>query len=223
MLDDRLVRQAESAGEHTPSRPFIVTYTKKMFFYDEILPETICIEDIAHALSHLCRFTGHLCTFHSVAQHSLLVSEKIPGGPDAKLAALLHDGAEAYTNDIASPLKKAMHNKEMDWEGACMDVYEFIQSKIQAAIYTKFGVNKLSPDVRLFDNAAGLFEAEAFMGLSPDELEGYGYNMTLRGLWHPWDPEEYAGKNADREFGEIEVRFLERFENLMNQLGRKDS
>ena len=48
----------------------IMTYTKKMF--DPLQPnaELIDIEDIAHALSMLCRANGHFRSFYSVGQHS---------------------------------------------------------------------------------------------------------------------------------------------------------
>jgi len=68
------------------------------------------IEDIAHALSMLCRYNGHVDQFYSVAQHSVLVAEQFEhyNGQEGALAALLHDAAEAYVGDMISPIKKQM-------------------------------------------------------------------------------------------------------------------
>lgn len=83
--------------------PHILTYTglhfpllKPEYFHFNIL-------DIAHALSQLCRFTGHTSSFYSVAQHSVMVASLVPA--DQALAALMHDAAEAYLGDVSSPLK----------------------------------------------------------------------------------------------------------------------
>ena len=81
----------------------IRTFTGKMINVFEPDPELICIEDIAHALSNLCRFGGHTRQFYSVAEHSLLVANLV--SHKHKLAALLHDASEAYLVDIPSPIK----------------------------------------------------------------------------------------------------------------------
>jgi len=92
----------------------IVTYTGKIFDLLNPKPEMVCIEDIAHSLSNLCRYTGHVRKFYSVGEHSILMalSDKCPGDPISKL---LHDAAEAYIGDIASPLKRRL-NIEVDYD-----------------------------------------------------------------------------------------------------------
>ncbi|ODS36152.1 MAG: hypothetical protein A7316_10235 [Candidatus Altiarchaeales archaeon WOR_SM1_86-2] len=86
---------------------YIVTYTGKVFDLLDPKPDTVCIEDIAHALSNICRYTGHTKQFYSVAQHSVLMAttKELPGDP---LQKLLHDAAEAYIGDMASPWKRIL-------------------------------------------------------------------------------------------------------------------
>ncbi len=211
MLDHKSVHDAER--DKKSLRPFIKTYKGNRFFYDNVRGNSIDIEDIAHALSHLGRFTGHTTEFWSVAQHSLLVAEKMPGIPEEKLVALLHDAAEAYTGDLASPLKAYLKSRSNH-------VYGGLQDTITAAIYNRYGVTEIPSDVRLYDRAACLFEAEGFMGLSSGDLERDGFPVDLRELWQPWEPVEFAEKNGDVECVYIETLFLERFRELMNDCNR---
>ena len=54
---------------------YITTYTGKHFEPSNPDPEMIRIEDIAHALSLICRGNGHVKTFWSVGQHCINCAE----------------------------------------------------------------------------------------------------------------------------------------------------
>ena len=93
---------------HPPTA--ILTYTGKLFDLADPQPEMFDIIDVAHALSQICRFTGHVEGFYSVAQHSILASrwfEREGFNPEVIFQALMHDCSEAYAGDSSRPLKKA--------------------------------------------------------------------------------------------------------------------
>ena len=104
----------------------ITTQSGKHFDYTSLSADAICIEDIACALSNICRFTGHVQDFYSVAQHSVHVSYLVP--PEFALEALLHDAAEAYCSDINSQLKQLLPD------------YRSQIKAVEAVIAAKFGL-----------------------------------------------------------------------------------
>lgn len=69
-------------------------------------PDDICIEDIAHSLANQCRFGGHTQRRFSIAQHSIMVADRLP--KEHRLAGLLHDASEAYLLDIPTPVKNKL-------------------------------------------------------------------------------------------------------------------
>ena len=69
--------------------------------FDDPDPAVLDIDTVAHALSHLCRFSGHVIRFYSVAEHSVRASYI-----DPTLETLLHDAAESVVIDMPSPLKR---------------------------------------------------------------------------------------------------------------------
>lgn len=79
------------------------SFTGRKFWPGDPRPEDVCLEDIAHALAHVCRFGGHVPVAYSVAQHSVLVSHVCP--PAHALVGLMHDATEAYLGDVIRPLK----------------------------------------------------------------------------------------------------------------------
>jgi hypothetical protein len=98
---------------------WIMTQSGRMFFFEHPHPSSIVIEDIAHSLSQICRFTGHTRGHYSVAEHSIRVSwlaEQKYGRQFAR-EGLLHDSAEAYVSDLNGPLKRLVGEGYGKWEG----------------------------------------------------------------------------------------------------------
>lgn len=81
---------------------WIQTASGQQFWPLNPRPDEIHIEDIAHSLARICRYTGHTKFTYSVAQHSVIGSYHC----DNPKWFLLHDASEAYFADIARPVKK---------------------------------------------------------------------------------------------------------------------
>ena len=90
---------------------YITTYTGKYFNPTQPNPDLISIQDIAHALSLICRGNGHVQTFWSVGQHCICCAKEAAarGLSDRMvLACLLHDASECYMSDVPTPFKKEL-------------------------------------------------------------------------------------------------------------------
>jgi len=133
----------------------IRTFTGKYVNVFDPDPNTLVIEDIAHALSMQCRFGGHLPYFYSVAQHCVTCSTATEAeAPDPNLAftALMHDSSEAYLLDIPRPIKLKLAN------------YKEIEDKLMKALSLKFGFTYPLPEmVHTIDNVAIVSEWNAIM------------------------------------------------------------
>ncbi|QYF92808.1 phosphohydrolase [Massilia sp. PAMC28688] len=107
--------------------PYVSTFLGNRFYPLEPRIDQVAIEDIAHGLAYQCRFNGQTQQFYSVAQHSLIVASLVP--TDLRLAALLHDAAEAYLGDMVKPLK------------VLLPAFAAIEEAVTAIIATTFAVD----------------------------------------------------------------------------------
>lgn len=153
-------------------------------------PEHVCIDDIAHHLSMLCRFTGAVSDFYSVAQHSVHVSEIVP----AKYAlwGLLHDAAEAYTGDFSRPIKRELYTVR---SYALLPIRE-VEHNILHAIAQGLGLHPLAGDeekaVKLADDRMLATEVrDLLQPVDPLWAEWLAGIVPLAEPLQPW-PHDYA-------------------------------
>ena len=108
---------------------YITTYTGLHFNPADPSPDLIRIEDIAHALSLLCRGNGHVQSFWSVGQHCIVCAKEAAARklPDRiVLACLLHDASECYLSDVPRPIKQTLPD------------YQKTEDRLLSVIYEKF-------------------------------------------------------------------------------------
>ena len=115
---------------HARLGDWMQTHSGRQFWPLDPRPEEIDIEDIAHALSNLCRYAGHTRQFYSVAQHSVLVAGALP--QPLRMWGLLHDATEAYLVDIPRPIKKYLYG------------YKDIEDHLMSVIAEKFNLGGIS-------------------------------------------------------------------------------
>lgn len=90
------------------------TFAGVVFWPMDPRSEEVTPEDIARALSWLCRWGRHCSRWYSVAEHSLrvmsvamaLATEQRVRAPLVGAYGLLHDAGEAYLTDIPRPVRR---------------------------------------------------------------------------------------------------------------------
>jgi hypothetical protein len=105
----------------------IETFNGQFFSLNTDSLEGLTIDNIAHALSMVNRFNGHTKFPYSVAEHSVHVASQLP--PDLQLIGLLHDGSEAFIQDIPAPFKPYLPD------------YAVIEKQVQDRVYRAFGMD----------------------------------------------------------------------------------
>lgn len=172
---------------------WIQTFTGLSMFPLDPRLEEITIEDIAHALSNICRFTGHVRTFYSVAEHSVRVSWACE--IENAMWGLLHDASEAYLSDISRPMKRTS-----DFGKLYMEAEQVLMSTICA----KFGLPPECPaDVKLSDNRMLVTEKRDLLG--PCNRQWEKQDVAVK---------PYEGRIIPQSPETAERLFLERFRQI---------
>lgn len=171
---------------------WIQTVSGRKFYPFDPRPEDIYVEDIAHALSNMCRFNGHCAWFYSVGQHSVHCSQMAK--PEHKLALLLHDATEAFVADIVRPVKRHLVG------------YKEVEDKIADAVAKRFGIETFDfPELHEIDNRVLMTEVRDIMSPCPEPWN-IPYEPYPREVLRidPWSPRHAYN------------HFIEQFYNITN-------
>lgn len=146
------------------SNEYICMRDGSKFYLEKPTLKSIRLNDIAHALAMLCRYTGHVPEFYSVAQHAVLVSllSKYP------LAALHHDSSETFTGDCNKPLKRMLGEE-----------YSNIEHGIMLQIAKKFGFiwdKEVHDEIKYWDVV--VLGAEV-LSMMPEKAKNFNLNKKL--------------------------------------------
>lgn len=138
--------------------------------------DDVKIMDIAHSLSHQCRFAGHTNQFYSVAQHSVRVALALPR--PLQLVGLLHDATEAYVVDLPRPIKQLLPD------------YRALEDRVWAVISMKYGLPlQLPAEVKLADECAVVAEFQEVMTFQPP-ADWFPGIHPLPPACRAWGPQE---------------------------------
>jgi hypothetical protein len=194
----RLVRDYDARHNADRKGPwFPVSVSGRRFWPLDPRPQDFDIEDIAWSASNIPRFNGHGRVFVSVAQHSVLVSQKVR--PENAILGLLHDAAEPFFNDVMSPVKVLLG-----------EVYAHLEWRCWLAIAKAFGVPHATADTSEGEAAwDDLKEADRRALVTEHRLLFPGGYLPLETPVRPYaDPVEPWSPEHARE------RFLARFREL---------
>lgn len=156
------------------SKIFMHTASGKKYFPFAPQASDVSIEVIAHHLATRARWAGATQhryyperIFYSVAEHSVYVAnyvEKDLKRPDLALAALLHDGSEAYNGDLIRPLKYSDEFREP---------FKRVELLNEAAVEERFGVKvqMLDPAIKVADDAICFAEWRQIVPRDSSETE----------------------------------------------------
>ena len=163
-----------------PRNAWMETASGLRFNY-AVLDETqVSIDDVAHALSRMCRYGGHVRDYYTVAEHCVLLCRfvRARGGLEVEQrVALMHDAGEAYLQDVVRPGKHRLKD------------YMALEKRVDELVAGVFGVSYPFPawlkelDTRILKDERAQVMNRSGNTWAIDGLEPLGVRCRGWGRW----------------------------------------
>jgi 5'-deoxynucleotidase YfbR-like HD superfamily hydrolase len=196
------VSMATDPGWHRGD--WMQTFTGRKFYPLAPEPEDVDPVDVAHALSMLCRYAGHVDRFYSVAEHCVLLSwwARAQGHDETvQLEMLLHDATEAYVVDVPRPLKINLPD------------YQQAEAGVELAVWERFGLPMRAGADRVFRPEVSPLVKEADTRILLDERAA-----LMAATVHAWGIDSLAPLDVEVE-GWLPARAEQEYLNRLEELG----
>ncbi len=218
MVGDTMKWAITGEVDRIVTNSWMQTYSGRILrIFDPDLP-SVCIEDIAHALSMKCRFGGHCKKFYSVAEHSVHMSRahRVATHHDMakqicmadKRGFLMHDIGEYALPDVVPALKRRL----WVWTPTGMMTFKDFEMKLVERLIHHLRINSgISEEiviawhgetVKWYDMRMLALERDIMME-EPDEDWGAMADPIEGVIIKHWSPEQ------------AKVEFLIEYEKLM--------
>jgi len=143
--------------------PFIwICNGRRLPLGDRFVWQLPSINELAHSLSQINRWTGWAAYPISVAQHSVMVSFLVR--PELAMHGLLHDAHECLVGDVNTPVKRWIKSERLADLSECFD----------ADMRIVYGLRPLTPEedaeLKLADLCAAYGEAIRVVGVERAEV-----------------------------------------------------
>jgi uncharacterized protein len=134
--------------------------------------EGITIEEVAHGLSQINRWTGQTTKPLSVAEHLCNCCDMCPD--EHKLGALTHDVPEDFCNDVSKPLKN------------CLPDYQKIERNIEMSVAEQWNLPyPHHPVVKIVDNCMMVTEGiQLIKNFEKEKYDYIPYDIKIK-CWSP--------------------------------------
>ena len=181
ILSRALTVPGQSEDDAFPIVPYTFPCASRVSDLARLTVDDIDEHRIANGLANVCRYSGQVRPYYSVAEHSILVASIVPS--EYQLAALLHDSSEGLgLSDLLATLKRLL------------PMYQAVERRVMAPVEAWAGLKPGAcshPIIKAADRAVYLAEQRDLRGIDLSVLPDFEKSVEPASVhFHRYSPDD---------------------------------